>query len=182
MGKLIYVTGGARSGKSSFAENIARQYEKVVYIATAMRTDSEMEDRIRRHRASRPSAWRTIEAYKALEQELLKVTEDAVLIDCLTVMTTNLMFDCPFDHNQLSLDDIENMEQFVQKEIQNLLAGVKISSADVIVVSNEVGMGLVPEYALSRAFRDIAGRVNQTVAAAADEAWFLVSGLPLRLK
>lgn len=182
MGKLIYISGGARSGKSSYAESRARAYSSVAYIATAVCTDDEMAERIARHRTQRPPFWRTIEVYRDIGTILANLDEEAALLDCLTVMVTNLLFEQECDWDKLSQTQKNALEEAMLSEVEALIAGAKASKADVIAVSNELGMGLVPEYPLGRLFRDIAGKVNCAVAQAADEAWFVVSGIPMRTK
>ena len=166
MPELIFVTGGARSGKSSFALEKAIEIggDDVTFVATAERSDDEMTDRIARHQLERPQTWRTVEAPR--EIILSDVKSRVVLIDCLSLLVSNLL-----------LDGLE--EPTILKRTQNMLDS-RIQT--LIVVSNEVGMGLVPEYPLGRQFRDVLGRTNQLVARASTQAFFLVSGIPLRLK
>jgi adenosylcobinamide kinase / adenosylcobinamide-phosphate guanylyltransferase len=164
--RRILVLGGARSGKSAFAERLAAECgEPVVYVATATAVDAEMEERIAHHRARRPSAWRTIEAPLQLPSQ----TEGAatLLIEDLTLLLSNLM-----------QDQEARAEADATREIQTVLA----LDAHVILVSNEVGMGLVPPYPLGRLFRDSLGRLNQLAAGDCSEVYLTVAGLPLRLK
>lgn len=168
--RKIFVLGGARSGKSSFAERLAVECgEPVLYVATATATDAEMAERIARHRAQRPSTWRTLEAPTGIARRL---ASDAgavgtLVVEDLTLLLSNLMASKP-----------EGAENHAIGEVEAVLA----LDAHVIMVSNEVGMGIVPEYALGRHFRDALGRVNQATAAACGEVYLLVAGLPLRLK
>ena len=166
MTELIFVTGGARSGKSSFALEKANELggDDVTFVATAERSDDEMTDRIVRHQLERPTMWRTIEAPR--EVHLTDLKSRVVLLDCLSLFVSNLL-----------LDGLE--EETILERVQKILAS-KIQT--LIVVSNEVGMGLVPEYPLGRQFRDVLGRANQLVARASTQAFFLVAGIPLRLK
>ena len=166
MTELIFVTGGARSGKSSFALEKALELggDDVTFVATAERSDDEMVDRIARHQLERPTMWRTIEAPR--EVHLTDLKSRVVLLDCLSLFVSNLL-----------LDGIE--EETILERVRHTFDS---RTQTLIVVSNEVGMGLVPEYPLGRQFRDVLGRANQLVARASTQAFFLVAGIPLRLK
>jgi len=181
---LIFITGGARSGKSSYAEHLAKQLSKpVVYIATAIAFDDGMKDRIAKHQAQRPENWGTIEQYKDFQTlkdnpEFQKT--DVVLFDCLTVMTTNNMLDFQVDYDTCTMDTVSEVEESIKCEVERLLDVCKDKT--LILVSNEVGLGLVPSFKLGSYFRDIAGRMNQLVASRADKVYFTVSGIPMKLK
>lgn len=186
MGKIHLVIGGARSGKSKFAENAAKALsENILYIATAIVTDEDMAERIRKHQEDRPSHWETLEQYCGFTNiENLKVFQksDVVLLDCLTVMMTNLLFSTGIDFDVASHEEIRNIERLIADEVDALIAVHRTADKHLIIVSNEVGMDLVPAYRLGSIFRDIAGRMNQRVAAASDEVTLVVAGLPLTLK
>jgi len=183
MGRLIFVTGGARSGKSTFAEKLASQFEdSVSYIATSLPFDDEMKRRIEFHRRQRPSAWKTYEQYKDLNRIILESHTQGILLDCITIMITNLMMEEDLDWDNICFEDLQRVEDKISCEIEKVITAARQSQGQVIVVSNELGMGLVPEYPLGRAFRDIAGRMNQKLARSADEVYFVVSGIPMRLK
>lgn len=185
MGRLILVTGGARSGKSSFAEEFIRSFgDRILYIATAIAFDEEMKERIRRHRLQRPSGWETLEAYRDFESSLpgMLTGRNAVLLDCVTVMVSNIMLQKAMDWEGMSVEDINEVESDVDTQVQSLLSIIKNAETPFVLVTNELGMGVVPPYALGRAFRDIAGRANQTLARAADEVHLCVSGIPVRIK
>ncbi|MEI6757810.1 MAG: bifunctional adenosylcobinamide kinase/adenosylcobinamide-phosphate guanylyltransferase [Chlorobium sp.] len=171
MSKVIYVTGGARSGKSSFALKLAAPYCNRLFLATAEPFDEEMQRRIAKHREERKEQFATVEEPLFLERSLRQLPPgtDVVLLDCLTVWTGNLM------HHLESDGEID-------RRIEHFLEALVDPPCDIILVSNEVGMGIVPENAMARRFRDIAGIVNQRVASMATEAWLLCSGLPLKLK
>ena len=183
MGKLILITGGARSGKSTYGEKLAKEMGKnITYIATAIPFDDGMKDRIKKHRASRPP-WPTIEKYKEFEKLAEHpdfISADLVLLDCMTVLITNEMMDTGLDFDQVPFDQIDEMEKDIQKQIKYILDSR--GDKNLIMVGNELGMGLVPPYRIGRIFRDIAGRVNQLVAAQADEVYFCVSGIPMKIK
>ncbi|NNG66985.1 bifunctional adenosylcobinamide kinase/adenosylcobinamide-phosphate guanylyltransferase [Caldanaerobacter subterraneus] len=179
---VILVTGGARSGKSGFAEKLA--YEKgkddVLYIATSLPIDEEMKERIKRHRERRPSSWETVEAYKDLDKEILKKGKKVVLIDCLTVMISNLLMEVDLTWENSTLEQIDEIEDRISQEVDKIL--IVSSGVEIIIVTNEVGMGLVPEYKLGRIFRDIAGRMNKKVAEASKEVYLMISGIPVKIK
>nr|WP_321359132.1 bifunctional adenosylcobinamide kinase/adenosylcobinamide-phosphate guanylyltransferase [uncultured Hyphomonas sp.] len=163
------VLGGARSGKSARAQRLAETYqERRVYIATAEPLDAEMRDRIARHQADRGQGWQTVEAPVDLvgAMEALSGEDEVILVDCLTLWLSNLM------HRELD----------VEAETARLCACLQRLDQDVILVSNEVGLGLVPETPLGRRFRDAQGRLNQRMAEVSDVVEFVAAGLPLRLK
>ena len=182
MGKIVFVLGGARSGKSAWAERRALELEAegrtVVYIATCERRpdDAEMSDRIARHRSRRPSSWSTVEVPFAVAEELERLTPGTVaLLDCLSLWVSNLLLAAPERGYEATSDEIlERVEEF--------LDSARRSSADVIIVSNETGCGVVPASRLGRLYRDILGWANQAAAREADEVWLLVAGLPQRIK
>lgn len=186
MGKSILVTGGARSGKSSLAEKLAKELGgRVLYIATAVPFDEEMKDRVKKHKDSRPHEWDTYEGYKDLGRYITERGQeyDTILLDCITVMVTNIFLEFPdIDYENPSFRDFERVEESIKKEIEELTSGIKNTEANVIMVTNELGSGIVPENLLTRVFRDIAGRVNQYIAANCDEVYLTVCGLPMKLK
>lgn len=186
MGKLTLVTGGARSGKSTFAEKLTADIgQKVLYIATAIAFDDEMKDRIKKHKESRPKEWDTFEGYKGLGQVIAEKgsSNDVILLDCVTVMITNLLFDYPgMDFDKPSFEMLKEAEAFVSAEFDSLLAAALEGQANVVLVTNELGSGVVPENEISRAFRDIAGRINQRIAAKCNEVYLTVCGIPMKIK
>jgi adenosylcobinamide kinase / adenosylcobinamide-phosphate guanylyltransferase len=162
-----FILGGARSGKSARAQALAETAgETRLYIATAEALDAEMEARIARHKADRGAGWRTVETPLDLVAAMEAADAPVVLVDCLTLWLSNLM----------------HHERDVEAESAALCACLGRFEGEVILVSNEVGLGLVPETALGRAFRDEQGRLNQRVAAVCDVVEFVAAGLPLRLK
>ncbi len=186
MSKIIFVTGGARSGKSHYAESVVKELGgNIGYIATAKVTDDDMAERVAHHRASRPKEWPTFEQYKSFETLLGDdgfMSCDTLILDCLTILITNNMFDFDVDYDSVPVKDVQKIEDQISDEIVALLAVVRNLEMNLVIVSNEVGLGVVPPYRLGNLFRDIAGRMNQMVAAEADEAYFIVSGLPMKLK
>ena len=185
MGKIVYITGGARSGKSSFAQQKAFQFHpNVVYIATAIPIDGELEDRIQKHRSARPRECQTIEIYKDMGGAIQMIDKDmeAIIIDCLTIMVSNLMLEQDLSWDNMKARQIDELEGYIVSQVVELIGAIESSHLTAFIVSNELGMGLVPPYPLGRIFRDIAGRINQLVAKQSDEAYFLVSGLPVKLR
>lgn len=182
-GKLILVTGGARSGKSTFAENYAAASgKKVIYIATADAGDGEMQERIRAHRERRPAGFVTVE--EPYHPHLVFAAEGEkntfFLLDCLTLLLTNLML-----REEASLQDSALREAKFGEILAytaDLSTLMRALPADVLVVTNEVGSGVVPPYPLGRYYRDLAGKANQILAKDADEVWLLVSGIEIRIK
>ncbi|HZD31073.1 MAG TPA: bifunctional adenosylcobinamide kinase/adenosylcobinamide-phosphate guanylyltransferase [Candidatus Angelobacter sp.] len=164
--------GGVRSGKSRYAQQLAAVGERVAFIATAEGLDDDMRQRIARHREDRPASWTTIEAPLALEDALLQCGSDfdTILVDCLTVWTANLM------QRAASGGDAP------QAHAERLVQILHRIPASVILVSNEVGSGIVPDNELGRSYRDLLGLVNQRVAAGSDEVILLVAGCPLFVK
>lgn len=177
MAPIIFITGGARSGKSGFAEKRAREFGAPLgYLATALTLDSEMDERVRRHRERRGGEWSTIEEPVCLPQALTGCDGrfQAVLVDCLTLWLSNLLFKYEGAGEQI--------EERINEDMQLLKGTLQGMVTPVVLVSNEVGMGIVPDNALARLFRDISGAANQTLAGAADEVHVVISGIPLRLK
>ena len=179
MAKIILVTGGARSGKSAFAEKLTGSLgRRVAYIATAEIWDREMAERVELHRDRRPEEWKTFEAPRQAQAVIVTVEAgtEVILFDCLTVYTSNCLLALPED------DLFSLRRDSVLESVQAVIAAAQAFSGTVIFVTNEVGDGIVPENRLAREFRDIAGLVNQSVAAAADEVYLVVCGLPVELK
>ncbi|MBI4552603.1 MAG: bifunctional adenosylcobinamide kinase/adenosylcobinamide-phosphate guanylyltransferase [Candidatus Latescibacteria bacterium] len=178
-GELILILGGARAGKSTFALRLARERAtstsgRVCFIATAEALDDEMHARIVSHRAERPSHWQTIEEPKHLDRALSQARDaDVVIVECLTLFASNWL---------LATEHESACEQEVTRIVEDFLAISGTQRQFIICVSNEVGLGLVPETSVGRAFRDVLGRMNQRFAQAADRVYVLVAGLPLQLK
>ena len=178
--KLTFVLGGARSGKSHYVEEYARQNgKKVLFIATATAGDEEMSLRIQKHQASRPDNWQTLEASLNIHTQLgqhLDSDTDMVILDCITMLTSNIL--CSFPEEP----DFEVFEKEVEKQTSELLAAIRQTTAHWLVISNEIGLGIVPANAYSRSYRDALGRANQKIAAEADEVLFMVAGIPMKVK
>ena len=179
MGRLTLILGGARSGKSTFAQRLADNYAgNVAFIATAQAGDTEMAMRIAAHQRERPAHWITLEIphgiaatwrSQALEVEL-------AILDCLTLLVSNLVLQAAPEPDA---PDEKHADVLVTEEIEALVALMRETSCDWIVVSNEVGLGLVPPYPLGRLYRDWLGWANQRLAAIADEVYLLVAGIPV---
>ncbi|HEY5583284.1 MAG TPA: bifunctional adenosylcobinamide kinase/adenosylcobinamide-phosphate guanylyltransferase [Ruminiclostridium sp.] len=186
MGKLILVTGGARSGKSTYAENLAKSIgDRVMYIATSIPFDDEMKDRVKKHRERRPASWDTFEGYKDLKKVFHEKSQpfQIILLDCITIMITNLMFDFGgFDVENSDEMVINQIETKILQEINEFLDEAILNTETTILVTNEVGFGIVPDNKLARIFRDLAGRANQYIASRSDEVYLLVCGLPIKIK
>lgn len=190
---LTMVTGGARSGKSTFAEELVKQLAlkreqnnlstQVLYIATAIPFDEEMKARIHRHRAERASHWRTVEQSEDLVTVFQQAEERLILLDCITVMLGNLLFYSEIDEEKPNLALVSQVEENISQQMTELLDEIKRDQRrDVIIVTNELGLGLVPSYPLGRIFRDLAGRINQQIASASDHVYFVISGIPTLIK
>ena len=186
MGRLILILGGARSGKSGFAQQLAQacsdeEHRPVVYIATAEAGDDHMRQRIERHRRGRPSGWETVEAPQNVVAAIEAAGDSAaaIIVDCLTLWISNLLLAGGEEFNEAQA---ASREEAILDEVEALTLAARKANSRVIVVSNEVGMGIVPLTRLGRIFRDIAGRANQALAQAADEVYVMWAGLPQRIK
>ncbi|OFW59054.1 MAG: bifunctional adenosylcobinamide kinase/adenosylcobinamide-phosphate guanylyltransferase [Candidatus Solincola sediminis] len=185
---MTLVLGGARSGKSAFAQRMAEESgEKVCFLATAEAGDGEMLERIRKHRQSRPAHWDTLELAGGTKLVVNPSRTDILLFDCFTVCLSNLMavagLDWPIEDEDLMPESqaIELMNNTEQKAL-DLVDRLRRSTPKLIIVSNEVGMGVVPAFRLGRIFRDLSGRLNQALADRADHVYFVIAGIPLSLK
>lgn len=185
---MILVTGGARSGKSALAERIAQQIAqdksgRVLYIATSLVMDEEMAQRVEKHRQTRPNDWDTYEGYQDLSAVIAQRSGiySVILLECITTMLSNLLFD---QAGAVPAEQMDFMaiETALARQIDSLLIACANSACEVVIVTNELGLGIVPENRLARHFRDIAGRVNQRLARQANEVHFVISGLDMRIK
>ncbi|MEW8973241.1 MAG: bifunctional adenosylcobinamide kinase/adenosylcobinamide-phosphate guanylyltransferase [Tissierellaceae bacterium] len=177
---ITLVTGGARSGKSTFAENLYKDTEDVVYIATSKIWDEEMKERVELHRKSRPLVWRTYEDNYNLDKAI--GCERYYLLDCITVMTSNIMFDMTKDREYIDYELQGKIEDTILKELKNLIKEIQLRDYDLVLVTNEVGYSIVPNNHISRVFRDIQGRINQRVAVLSDEVYLVCCGIPVKIK
>lgn len=171
-GKIIFILGGARSGKSNYAISLAKRLKKkVIFIATCNPLDEEMKERVKKHRKSRPNTWKTIEEEIDIDLLLQKLNRqnEIIIIDCLTIWISNL---------QLKYKNEEKIED----KIKSFLKVLEKIKTTLIIVSNEVGSGIVPENKIARNYRDILGNLNQEVAKLSSEVYFLISGVPIKIK
>jgi len=172
--ELVMITGGVRSGKSALAQSLAEEANaSVLFVATAQALDEEMAKRIRQHQRSRPESWATLEEPLNVAEVLRRYPAGygLVVVDCLTLWATNLLL------KNESADD-----KSVLGPVEELLRWQKKIGVNMIVVTNEVGMGVIPANAISRRFSDLLGKANQLLADAADKVYLMVSGLPVQLK
>jgi adenosylcobinamide kinase / adenosylcobinamide-phosphate guanylyltransferase len=178
MGKLTFILGGARSGKSSHAQHLAHESGKrVAFIATAQALDDEMAARIKKHRDDRPPEWTTLEIPRDIPAYLdaNPLQADVYLLDCITLLANNVFMQ--FIENDLVNE--RNAKIALQKEVNELLAYIHGHDQEWIVISNEVGLGLVPPYQMGRVYRDLLGWANQHLAHEADEVLWMVAGIPV---
>ncbi len=177
---ITLVTGGARSGKTNFAQKRLMSKRDVVYIATAKVEDSEMADRVKHHKDSRPSSWRTFEAYYDLQNALGK--EDNYILDCVTNLSSNIMFDLSKDVDFIDDKLQQVIEKEIMKQLNYLILKIREENKNLILVTNELGDSIVPQHHISRVFRDIQGRVNQSLASISDEVYIVICGIEVKLK
>lgn len=182
MSKITLVTGGSRSGKSSFAEGLLKERDKVLYIATSFITDDEMKERVAIHKSRRNQNWETYEGYKDLYKIIEAWKHEHIILECISTMITNLIFDKYTDFDNLSKEEIQDLEESISMQITEIITACRKFNKQLVIITNEVGFGLISEYKLGRIFTDITGRINQFLGRECDEAYLVVSGLPLKLK
>ena len=180
--ECILILGGARSGKSRFAKELASDFgDRVLFAATAEALDEEMKQRIEEHKRERPAHWRSLEVPTGIGKRIREESSNTqvVIVDCLTLLVSNVMGQCYDDPEQMNA---ELVQEQLTTEIDELTECIDSSAATFILVSNEVGMGLVPENRLGRLYRDLLGKTNQIFAQRADRVYFMLSGIPFSLK
>ncbi len=194
MAKIVLVTGGARSGKSAFAEEQLADRDSVCYIATGLPRgeDPEWQERIRLHQERRPASWTTQEQYAGLADWLREQSHPVYLLDCATLLTSNRLFDLIAQHfpdklelteeRFLSRQEQSFLLQLLEEEWQELLSTIRQIDSECWIVTDEVGLGIVPETRLGRFFRDVQGKINQLIAKEASEAYLVICGLAQQLK
>ena len=179
MPKITLILGGARSGKSSYAQSLAEESGKTVtFLATAQALDEEMLIRIQKHRAERSVNWETLEVPLGIAAYAEQIKSDIVILDCITLLVSNLLM-------RFVKDDLVDEEPFiieVEKEVNQLIAKMLAQKQDWIIVSNELGLGLVPPYQMGRVYRDWLGWANQRLAREADKVIFMVAGISTIIK
>jgi len=180
MGQITLLLGGARSGKSSYAQRLAEESGKsVTYLATAQALDDEeMSSRIQKHQSERPAHWQTLEIPLDVAAHVGEIKSDLVILDCMTLLTTNLLM--KFEKNELV--DEAPFTEAVYQEVAELLTAIRSGKPDWLIISNEIGLGLVPPYQMGRVYRDLLGWANQRLAREADKVIFLVAGIPMVVK
>ncbi|MDO9333389.1 MAG: bifunctional adenosylcobinamide kinase/adenosylcobinamide-phosphate guanylyltransferase [Dehalococcoidales bacterium] len=181
--KIILLLGGARSGKSRFAQEYARRNgENVLFVATATAGDEDMRRRIEKHKKDRPANWRTLEVVTNIGIQIEANARDAqlIVIDCITMLVNNIF--SRYDNKLFNAIDDSVLEKEVVAEIEQLQMCMKKVRASFLIVSNEVGLGLVPDNRMGRLYRDFLGRANQMLAQESDEVYLLVAGIPLQVK
>jgi len=175
----MLILGGARSGKSSYAQSLAEATGKsVTFIATAQALDDEMSARIQKHRMARPANWETLEVPFDIAACVQRIKSKVVILDCITLLISNLLMQ--FVNDELA--DEEPLMAAIQKEINELISTLRIYEQDWLIVSNEVGLGLVPPYQMGRVYRDAIGWANQQLAREANTVIFMVAGIPTIIK
>lgn len=182
MSMVTLITGGSRSGKSIYGEKQLKDREDVLYIATSIITDDEMKERVEIHKSRRNQKWKTYEGYRNLQGVIRETDCKYILLECATTMITNLMFDKYTDFDNLSREEIKLLEENISEEFTGIISAAREFDRELIIITNEVGFGLVSEYKLGRIFTDIAGRINQLLGRLCDEAYLVVSGFPVKLK
>jgi len=183
MRKIILLLGGARSGKSHLAQEMAKKITgEVLFVATASAGDEDMLQRIKEHQLNRPASWRTLEASLHIGNRIAAASGNAavIIIDCITLLVNNLF--CQYGEEQFESIDDSVLNEQVSSEIRELKAYINKSTASFIIVSNEVGLGIVPDNRMGRLYRDCLGRANQMLAETADEVYLMMAGIPLRVK
>lgn len=176
---MVLILGGVRSGKSAYANQIAKKKNKpVLYVATATAGDEEMALRIDQHKKDRPENWITLEAPLSIGKGIQATgfCKGVILVDCITMLVSNLLMQLPENSGE------EIIEKSILAEFNDLYEIYHSIDAEWIIVSNEVGLGLVPPYPLGRAYRDALGRMNQHLASLADEVLFMIAGIPMKIK
>ena len=178
-GNLTLILGGARSGKSSYAQTLAEETGKsVTFLATAQALDEEMARRIQKHRLERPAGWETLEHPFGIASHVQQIKTDMVILDCITLLVSNLLM----QHVKDDLVDEAPFAEDVQKEIHELITCLRDSEQHWLIVSNELGLGLVPSYQMGRVYRDWLGWANQRLAREAEKVIFMVAGIPMVVK
>ena len=179
MSKVIMITGGVRSGKSKYGEKLF-DTDDVLYIATNHFVDDEMKKRIEIHKEFRNKNWGLLEQYKNLATAVKNRGEKNILLDCVTALVTNFLFEENPDDQPLGY--FEKAQKKIDNELTLLIEAARKEGKNIILITNEVGFGLVPEHKLGRVFRDIAGNINSRIAELSDEVILMVSGIPIKIK
>lgn len=185
MSKIILVTGGARSGKSRYAEDLCRaQNNAVAYIATSIPFDKDFKERVKKHQEMRPSEWATFEVYEDIYKVIPEIASrhETVILDCVTLMINNLMFKENLDYDKLTALEIDTLEANIKEQFIKLIESIKKTDLYFVLVTNEIGLAPVAANRLTRIYTDIIGRINQLIAQSSDEVYLVVSGIPMKIK
>lgn len=179
MANVTLILGGARSGKSSHAQSLAEESAKAVtFLATAQALDDEMSARIQKHKSERPADWQTLEVPLDIASHVKEIESEVIILDCITLLVSNLLM----QFVQQDLVDEALFLSSLQREMKELLSVLRTTDQHWLIISNEVGLGLVPEYQMGRVYRDGLGWANQTLAREADKVIFMVAGIPTVIK
>lgn len=180
--KCVLVTGGVRSGKSKYAESLYKETDDVLYLATAKIIGEEMAIRVQRHREWRNQKWETHEGYRDLDEVIRQTDKSNLLLDCVTIFTSNFMFEDEVPFEEKSHEEQEAVLAVILEQMTKLIQAAKETDKSLVLVTNEVGNGIVPAYALGRIYRDYIGIINAKIAQMVDEVYEVKCGLPIRLK
>ena len=179
MSNITFILGGARSGKSSYAQSLAEESGKsATFIATAQALDDEMSARIQQHRAERSVTWETLEVPLDIASHTKRIKSEVIILDCVTLLVSNLLMHFVKDDHV----DEAPFQLALQKEVEELIVAMRGQKQDWMIISNEVGLGLVPPYQMGRVYRDLLGWANQRLAREADKVIFMVAGIPMIVK
>ena len=179
MSKIILVTGGARSGKSGFAESLCKaRNNSTAYIATSVAFDDEMKERVRKHQESRPQEWQTYEIYK----DIYTIIDEISQKHSTVILEKNLMFVDGIDIDNATEQEINELEEYIKDQVRKMIEEVKKTDLYFVMVTNEIGLGVVPSYKLGRVYCDFVGRINQMLGKLSDEVYFTVCGIPTKIK
>lgn len=182
LGKIILITGGSRSGKSSYAESLLKSLDDVLYIATAAYSDQEMKQRIKRHKENRNPKWVTYEGYRDLNKVILANTNENIILDCVGAMASNLLYETNQDFDKLTSLDGERVTDNMKLEFKNFIKRARDMDKILVIVTNEIGCSLQPLYTSGRIFTDLLGFVNQYIGNLSDEIYLMACGQPLKIK
>lgn len=181
---IILVTGGSRSGKSEFAEKLVlKNGTNIGYVATAEIFDDEMQERVNKHKNRRSDIWETFEVPLEIEKNIPYIEKkEVVLLDCLTMLVSNKLFSYKIDFNSLSQESINFIEKDMVSFFESLLKKIQKSDTLFVIVTNELGMGIIPENKLGRLYRDLVGKINQLTASLSKEVYMVISGIEIKIK
>lgn len=186
MGKLIFISGGINSGKSYFAEELCTKLGgRTLYIATSIAFDEEMKEKKERHIKRRSSKnWDTLECYSGIYSRMESINEkyDTVILDCVTMMVSNLIFENDVDFDASDKKNARKKELYIEEEVKKLIEKIRLYNINFIAVTNEIGLGGISENRLTRYFTSVCGNVNQLIAGESDEAYAVISGIPVKIK